>query len=1177
MYKNFITWGRHALASQQSAVRTIMRIGLFYIIISVVGAQLLLANPSGAQSLAEIQVSLKLENEGIRSVFKKIENQTALRFAFMESQLSQDKRFSFPKGKYRVSEVLNSTLPSLNLTYMSTGNVVYIVKKPQGAKEEKAEANMADDTEVRQSVVGDLVVKGKVTDEKGEGLPGVSIILKGTQRGQITDVGGAFSIEVPEEQTVLVFSYVGYLPQEIVVGKSTNLAVTLKVDQKVLEEVVVVGYGTQQRKNISGSIATAPKELIANRPVMNVGQALQGTVANLTVNVGNGRADTSPSYNIRGQNSINGTDGPMIVIDGIIMDAAALNNLNPQDIENVSVLKDAASAAIYGSRAAFGVILVKTKTGRTEKPQITYNNNFVIKQPTYRPQIVEDPYTNFWYSNQMGAYQFGAHVLEYAEKLRNDPTLPKYMEFGGSWTYFESTNWYNEIFRPRAFSMQHGIEVSGKTDRVNYLLSGNYMHEDGLIKPAPEDFDRYNIRTKLDFKVTDWWNIGNNTSLMRNKYVRPNAFSDSFLFYSQTMGSYEAVVNPEGSWSSGGVQSVGKMIDGGQSETTNNLFQTSFNTKISLLKDVLDVQGNFAYTNNMMASQFGDFSVPYKRGPSLPYIWGGNVRAGRVAQPRTQIYSDAFINFTKTFGEKHFVNAMAGYSQESFRNQYAYYDRVGLVTPTFPTAQLATGTISLQESVTKWAMRSGFARVNYIFNDKYIVELNGRYDGSSRFPEGKRFVFNPSASAAWVLSNESFMNFITPVVSHLKVRASYGQLANQASGVFGYLPTMGFSRLGAMLDGVRPMTIGAPGLVDGNYTWERVITRNLGLDMNFLNDRLSFSGDIYIRDTKDMLTKAKTYPGVLGATAPNVNAADLQTKGWELNLGWRDRFKVGKDDLKYHVNFILSDNRAKITKYDNATGTLGDHYVGKRLGEIWGLTTLGYFSSEEEIKAHASQTQVSSNAYPLLPGDLKFADLNGDGKIDRGQWTLSNHGDYSVIGNSEPRYAFGLNLMGEWNGFDLSMFFQGVGKRNFYPTYSSTTTDYEFYSYYATQWTHLTPHMRDNHWTPERTDAFYPRLKPDIAATAGREMAVEQTRYLQNAAYMRLKNLSLGYVLPATITKAIRLSRVRIFASGDNLFTWSKLPKFYQVDPEIAGRSSNGGGIAYSLQRVYSFGLNVTF
>lgn len=1176
MYKIFIDWGRYVLSSYQSELKFAMRVGLSYLFILFTCAHLLMAHSSGGQSIAGVKVSMGLKNESVREMFRKIEKQTQLRFAFMENQVDAATRFTLAKGTYPVSEILDRTLGALQLTYTGSGNIVYITKKPVQNRPQAAEDHETTEATTSEPAAGPIV-SGKVTDEKGEGLPGVNIILKGTNHGVISGTDGSFNIEIPDEKAVLVFSFVGYIPQEIPIGNRTRVDVSLSVDQKTLEELVVVGYGSQQRKNISGAVATAPKELVANRPVMNVGQALQGTVANLTVNVGNGRADSSPSYNIRGYNSINGNEGPMVVIDGIIMDAAALNNLNPQDIENVSVLKDAASAAIYGSRAAFGVILVKTKSGKTEKPQITYNNNFVFKQPTFRPEIVEDPYTNFWYSNQMGDYQFGAHVLEYALKVRQDPSLPKFMEFGGSWTYFESTNWYNEIFGKHAFSTQHGIEVSGRTDRVNYLLSGNFQYEDGILKPAREDFNRYNIRSKLDFKVTDWWTVGNNTSFMRNSYARPSAFGDSFLFFSQTMGSYEAVKNPEGTWSSGGVQSVGKLIDGGEATTTNNLFQTSMNTKISVLKDVLDLQGNFAYTNNTMSNQYGDFSLPYKRGPSLPYIWGSNNTAARATAPRTQVYMDAYANFSKTFARKHNISAMAGYSQESFRNQYLFLDRTGLVTPTFPTPQLATGTISLQESVTKWAMRSGFARLGYIFNDKYILELNGRYDGSSRFPKGSRFVFNPSASAAWVLSNESFMRFLEPTVSHVKLRASYGQLANQATGVFGYLPTMGFSRLNAMLDGTRPMTIAAPGLISGNYTWERVITRNLGLDLSFLSDKLTFSGDVYIRDTKDMLTKAKTYPAVLGATAPSENAADLRTRGWEINVGWRDRIKLDNSDLRYGANLVLSDNRSEITRFENATGTLNDFYVGKRIGEIWGLTTEGYFQSQAELDAHANQSQVSSNAYPLEVGDLKFADLNGDGKVDRGQWTLKDHGDYSVIGNTEPRYAFGLNLFGEWKGFDLSLFFQGIGKRNFYPTYSGMNVDYEFFSYYAVQWTHLTPHMRDNHWTPERTDAFYPRLKPAIAGTAGREMAVEQTRYLQNAAYMRLKNMSIGYVLPAHLTKTVGLSRVRLFASGDNLFTWSKLPRFYQVDPELAGRGTNGGGIAYSLQRVYSFGLNVTF
>jgi TonB-linked SusC/RagA family outer membrane protein len=1016
---------------------------------------------------------------------------------------------------------------------------------------------------------------GVVKDKDGVELEGVTIFDKGSKsNGTMSDAKGAFSLSVPVGTTV-EFSYMGYEKQEIkVTDLHKPIVVTMQEKSVGLNEVVVVGYGVQKKVNLSGSVETMSAKLIKDRPIVNVGQALQGAIGNLNISVGNGSSNASPSYNIRGYNSINSVD-PMVIIDGIVSDESSLNNLNPSDIESVSVLKDASSAAIYGSRAAYGVILITTKTGNNDKIEITYDNNFVSKTATYRPQIVKDPYQNMSYLNQMGSFQFPQVVIDYAKQVSENPTLPKYIEVNGEWTYLESTNWFDEIFKHTKYTSQHSIEASGKTQKTSFLLSGSYFNDSGMIRYASENYNRYNMRSKVEYKVADWLSVGNNTSFMQNKYDRPSAFGDLFLYYPQTMGTYEALHNPEGGWSSAGAQTIGNLIDGGRAETTNNEINTVFDFKADILKNILSVQGDFSYMYNIEYYKTASFPVDYKTGPALAYTWGTSSSAQKVNRPSNQSYVDIFATFNKTLFKKNAINAVLGFSQESYRSEYQWYERQDLLSPTLPTVQLADGDISLNESVSKWAMRSGFGRFNYIFDNKYIAEFDGRYDGSSRFPKGHRYVFNPSGSLAWIVSRENFFRGLNSVVSYLKLRASYGQLANQSTSNFGYLPTMSTSRLGMVLDGVNPITVSTPGIVSGNYTWEKVVTKNLGIDINFLSNRLSFTGDTYIRDTNGMLVSSATYPGVLGTSAPKLNSGSLRTKGFELSVGWKDNVLLANKPLNYSAKFILSDNQCTITKYKNETGSLSDYNVGHKIGEIWGLVTEGYFVNEADVKNHANQNSVIVSE--SLPGDLKFKDLNGDHVINSGSWTLKDHGDYKIIGNSQSRYNYSLLLGADWNGFDLSAFFQGVGKRQFYPTSSGMNVDYEFYSYFATQWTHLTPELMNNHWTENNPNAYYPRLKASAAATSGKELAATQTKYLLNGAYLRFKNLTLGYTVPQNISSKVLINRLRVYFTAENLFTWDKLPKFYKVDPELAGNTSNGGGVAYSLERSLAFGLNITF
>ena len=1026
-------------------------------------------------------------------------------------------------------------------------------------------------------------ISGTITDSKGQPLQKVTVRVKDGKTVTVTDVDGKFEVIAKSQKVNLEISMIGFETQSVVAFINQPFMLKLQEIQAQLDEVVVVGYGKQKKVNLSGAISTISAASIEDRPVLNVGQALEGAVGNLIVNIGNGQANAAPTYNIRGITSING-GSPLIVIDGIVGDAGRLNDMNPNDIESITVLKDAAASAIYGSRAAYGVLLVTTKSGKIGKQSFVYSNNFSTRKPTEKPQYLLDPSQVAKDLNTMATLccvVYSQAALDYAASRSKDPSLPSIVTdpTGSRWIGLGNTDWYSQIFKNSGSSLQHNLSVSGKTDKAFYMLSGGYERNDGMIKVVSDTYDKYNFLAKISLKIKDWWSISNNTSYVKNVYDRPYALSsDSWYFFPTTMGTLEVPYTPDGHYTSAGAQTIGSLIDGGRLKTENSNYQTQFETNIDVLKDVLSVQGHFSYyrTNNLNRSFKAP--VPYMTGPKTTQMWGTDTTAYIYTTVTNQYYEDAYANFHKMFAKKHYVAATLGVNQESYRYDNIYISRSGLITTNYPSVQLATGPISDQEAISTWAMQSVFGRLNYIFDNKYIVEFDGRYDGTSRFPTNGRWAFNPSASAAWVVSNENFFKPLSKVVNLLKFRASYGTLGNQnTSSNYPYLPTMNNGLSGVILDGSRPYNVSAPGLVAGNLTWEKVTSKNFGLDANFLSNRLTVTGDIYQRQTTGMLSKGGVLPNTLGAPQPLVNAADLSTNGWELLLAWKDHFTLTNKQFNYNASVVLSDNQAKITKYNNPTGTLSDYYAGQKLGEIWGLTTEGFFTSAADIADHANQNPVTNytGVNPISIGDLKFMDINKDAVINKGKWTTTDHGDYSVIGNSTPRYNFGVNLGADWNGIDVSMFFQGVGKKDYYPAADGMATDYTFFNLFASPWAGESKGFT-NHWTPTNTNAYFPRMKPQIAESSNYELGIPQTRYLQNAAYIRLKNLTIGYSIPKSILQKWHIERIRLFFSGENLWTKSGLAKENPVDPELVG-IGGGGGLAYTLQKSYSFGLNLGF
>lgn len=1111
-------------------------------------------------------LTVRMNNRTVKDVFSYIEKNSEFIFVYHGSNINLNKKVNVDVNNQTVEAILKKMFEGTDIEYIINDRQI-IVRKNETNKKQVAVVTPQQEKKI--------TVTGNVKDATGEPLIGVNVMVKGTTMGNITDANGNFSLSDVAPNAVISVSYIGYKTQEIALNGKTAVNVILSEDSEALDEVVVIGYGTQKKADLSGAVATVPKKVLENRPVLTVGQALQGSVANLTVSIGSGQATDSPSFNIRGTTSINGGN-PLVVIDGVVSSAEELNRMNPTDIGSISVLKDAASAAIYGSRAAFGVILVTTKTAGQEKLTINYNNNFAMRRLTGMADVITDPYIVASTRNTMSYPWYNLYneeQLAYAKKVSEDPsTSPYYLNQDGTYSYFGSTDWFDEAYKNLAFSTNHTVDVSGKTDRLNYYFSANYNFQDGMVKYGTDKYNRYNLRSKLDFKLTDWWTLGNNTSFVNSDYDSPNYLGDSYYWEVNRINPLDVTYNPDGSWTKAGSSVFGRLVDGGRWNQQKTTFSTQFTTKIDIIKDVLFVNGSFNYSTNKNAEEGYSLPVDYYDGPDRPAAQQDPVSQAYLNHTNARTLTfDAYATFHKLFNDKHDFTAMVGFNQEDWRDNYTSASRKELISSSLPTLGLASGDMNVGQRIYSLSMRSVFGRLNYIYNNKYILAFNGRYDGTSRFPHDDRYAFNPSGSVAWVLSEENFFKPVRDVVNFLKLRFSYGSLGNQdlKENYYAYLATMGSGKISQILDGKQPIGVSAPGLVAGNLTWEKVTTADWGMDINFLDNRLTATVDGYIRRTKDMLTGGAELPNVLGTSEPLENAADLKTTGWDLTVSWRDNVKLAGKTLNYGLSFNIGDSRSWITKFSNDTGSLDSYYEGWEMGSIWGLETEGFFTSQEDIDNHADQTQVASyiGTRPIAPGDLKFKDLNGDGKIDKGAWTIDDHGDYKIIGNSRARYGFGFNMNADWNGFDLSLFVQGVLKKNYSPS-----GDLYFWGIYAQPWTNITYGNYYDRWTEENPsqDAYFPRFKSYVAE-GGAEAALTQTRYLQNATYARLKNLTFGYTLPKQWTDKANIQRLRLFFSGDNLCEITGLYKHYKLDPECLG------GQMYPLQRSYSFGLNVTF
>lgn len=1045
-------------------------------------------------------------------------------------------------------------------------------------------------THQKQQEVDSGKLKAQVKDlQTGEPLAGVTVFLKGQDRVQQTDAEGRFQLNLSPGNYELTLTYIGYEDEKRIVqlkdGKEIFLDITMKAAKSSLDEVIVVGYGTKKRATVTGAINQVGAEVFEDRPITSVAEGLQGVIPNLNITFADGQPGRGANYNVRGFTSING-GSPLILIDGIPGD---INLINPEDIQNVTALKDASSAAIYGARAAFGVILVTTKSGKKGKFDIRYSNNFGLRQPLGVPEVV-DARTNAEIQNEAykgfsGQDQSGMiAIIDYLQRRKADPSLPAMgVDATGKFINGADIDWYDAFYAKTQAFQKHTLSIAGGSDKINYYLSAGALYQEGTFRVATDDYKRYNLRGKLDFQIKPWLTVFNNFEFSQGNYDAPNKFvSGGFNIYrylSLAANPYESIKTPDGNWTTMGSYTFGQLQDAGRTKMTSRVIRNTIGFRSKFLNNSLRLNGDYTVMYNQDLNNIQNVPVPYETAPGK--ISQSNRLNYVQSSFRENVHSIAnlYAEYEKALG-RHNINLLAGANQELNQDHYFFAKRYDNITSNLNSLNLATGVVNVGDDKATWALRSLFYRIGYNFDNRYLFELNGRYDGTSRFPTNDRWGFFPSVSVGWVVSKENFFKPLLSVIDNLKFRASYGSLGNQAVGAYSYLSTMDIRQTNSLLDGVRQLKTQAPGLVSPQLTWETTTTTDIGADISLINHRLELGFDWYNRQTLNMLTKSRTLPAVLGTVEPKTNAADLSTKGWELSVKWQDKFMLWGKPFDYNATAVLSDNRTIITRYDNPSGLLTDYYTGQEVGNIWGFQTLGFFKTDDEYKKSPNQSKVSSIEYQLnghsMAGDIKFADLNGDNVIDKGQNTVGNPGDQMVIGNSNPRYSYGLNTNFNFAKFSLNVFFQGIGKRDFWPGTEAAI----FWGTYNRWYQPVYKHMKNNYWTPENTDAYFPKLRAYQALFPGRSLGSPQSRYLQNASYLRLKNITLGYSLPFKWLEKIKIGSARVFISGQNLITWTKLSTAFDPEglgDEVDGPSRNGNGFVYPIQKTFVAGVDINF
>lgn len=1056
-------------------------------------------------------------------------------------------------------------------------------------------ANSSADNRVSfEPVQNSVEITGTVTDDDGVPLPGVNVMVKDTDQGTQTDFDGNYTIEAEIGQTV-VYSYIGFITVEKEIDDGDPIDISLLPNAEDLEEAVVVAFGKQKKKNLTGSVSTVTAEAIEDRPINNVTEALQGTASGLNFSLGSGggQLDNSKGFSIRGTGTVGSTNSsPLVLIDGMEGD---LNSINPNDVKEITVLKDAAASSIYGSRAPFGVILVTTKKGSEGKMTVSYDANMRWSDPLLLPEMLNsENFANYFNDAARNAGMdpiFSSEILGNIKKFRAGEIdyATTWDESKNEWRNYQESfgdvDWFDQYYRDWVPSTEHNLSVRGGSEKVNYYFSANWLGRDGLMEYNQDKQDRYQVNAKINMQILPTLRLNYNTRFTRRHY-RGSAYMDNSggLFFHNIARKWPTlpVNDPNGHTLYG--NEIPQLNGSLTKRETDELRQ-----QLALVFEPIEgwetrAEFNYRTVNTFTHRQYLPIyqyneegepeAVPYNSGGL--YNAAGNSEIDENGSKRNYLNINAYSTYDTSIG-KHNFKAMLGIQSElnKTRSLGAWRDMVYSVS--VPTINTTYGdNPGVSGDFQHWATFGAFGRLNYNYDERYLLEVNMRYDGTSRFLRDQRWNWFPSVSAGWNLASENFWGEIggfTDKINLLKFRASYGSLGNQNTA--NWYPFFQQMPVGAdnglwLINNNRTNTASAPGLISSMLTWEKIKTWNFGFDLSAFSNRMTVNFDYFRRNTKDMVGPGEEMPAILGTDVPQTNNADMLSKGYEIEVSWRD---IIGDDFNYSIKGSLTDNRQKITRYNNDIGDIGQYYDGMYLGEIWGYETHGIAKTDEEMNQWLETHDQSNLGSNWRAGDIMYEDLNGDGKIDGGSGTLKDSGDRRIIGNNLPRYNFGLMLDMEYKGFDLSLFFQGTGKRDVnvagQPYFEGANTNQWQASGFKEHLDYFRPEDTESPFGPN-PDAYYPRPLFD----EGGKNFQTQSRWIQNGAYVRLKNITLGYSLPQEMIESIGFTKFRIYFSAENVFTITDLSNIF--DPETIG-GAYGSGKLYPLSRVISTGLSITF
>lgn len=1047
--------------------------------------------------------------------------------------------------------------------------------------------------DVAMGIDQQLQITGVVKDTNGEPMIGVTVMVKGTGTGTITDIDGKYSVSVPGNKSVLTFSFVGYTTKEVTVGNQKSINVTLSEDSKMIDEVVVIGFQSQKKGNLTASVASVGAEALENRPVANIGQALQGMVPGLNISIEGGDPNKVPSLNIRGATTFRqrGTSNddknkfdvksgsPLILLDGVEITAEDLNQLNPNDIDNMSFLKDASAAAIYGTRATFGVILVTTKGGNyNQKAKIDYSYNLAFDQPYELPDILDSYYIykalrdkEVWTGTIAEYSQHDRDMLDHMMAYMKDPVnnKPYFME-GDAIQWVGNTNPYKELVKSWTPTQKHNLSISGGGDRISYYISLGMQDQKGMYEIKTDRLKRYNAMLSINAKVTNWFNVAAKASYNVFDYEGPTQQTDGMNLWSYAKSYYPenfiyqpVLTGPDDFLPNHPTENpVSYLYAGGRNISSRRKTILSISPEFTIIPKILKIKADLsvAPTTYQKEKTHPKQARVNNSWTALETRWATE-NTGEVTRSTTDRYAiNVYADYNQTFKEKHNVSVLLGLNQEeeSYAGSTLYLKNMldpYILNPELVQDVTANTSANSHHEI---ASRALFGRIMYNYMSRYLIELDARYDGSSKFPKDSRFQFFPTVSLGWRVSEEKFMEWSKDWLDNFKIRASWGRLGSQPDSEYPYQSVFSTSEGYFLFDGTRyPTGINTPSLINPNLTWEKSTTKNLGFDFTFLQSRLTFTADIFERKVTDILIPGgKDYPALIGDDdLPFENAGILKTTGFELQAKWSDKLANG---FRYSVGVALSDDKAKVVSYpSNPTNKIGDGvlYKGYTVGDIWGYVTGGILQEGDFDGVGANGKPLYHGPYfkggQAYPGYIWYQDLDHDGVITTGLNTVDDPGDRKVIGNNAPRYRYNITANFQYKGFDLDLMFQGVGKRDYW--LSSTSS---YWGNGAGSW-----EIYNNSWTPERTDAKFPMYGSGTGSYA-------QTGYLLDASYIKLKQVILGYTFPKALINKIGLEKLRLNLAAYNLFTISDMPKYYDADYLSD---------AYPPKRTFSVGIQVGF